>query len=670
MKYSNITKYVKILFLLLTLTLFAQDDYYEGISVESSTFVSDLQTLIRSDYVKLSYDEYDENMIPGFYAQDNGDGTKSVFCVYSNYEYIYSGTFTWGTMSREHTWCYSWMPTHGDRSTEEFSDYHHLFPVEQDHANAVRSNHPFGIVVDTISSFGEAVYGYDVNGHKVYEPRDEQKGDAARALFYMALKYNGIDGNDWTFNHLNNVTLPDLSEAPQDVDLLISWHQLDPPSDSERARNEYIFNLQHNRNPFIDHPEYVDYIDFNTMTKKEGTENVEINLFFSEYVEGSSYNKALEIYNNSERSVSFALGNYRIEIFSNGGETATYSITLSGEIQANSVFVIAHSSAAQAILDVANQTSGSVNFNGNDAIVLLKGSDTLDVIGQVGFNPGTSWNANGVSTYDATLRRKNEITHGDSVASDAFDPSVEWEAFPKDDFSDLGESANPVELVSFSAKVINNAVKLYWQTATEVNNYGFEIEKKNCNDEAVWEKIGFVNGAGNSNSPKEYSFYDENINSGKFIYRLKQIDLDGIYEYSKTVEVFVASPQNFDLAQNYPNPFNPTTTISYVIANPDGIGVKQSTGNSAFANNSTVRLGRSHAPLRFARNDGVVHVSLKVYDALGREVATLVNAKQAPGKYSVQFNATTASGGLPSGIYFYILRAGNFVQTRKMILMK
>ncbi len=670
MKYSNITKYVKILFLLLTLTLFAQDDYYEGISVESSTFVSDLQTLIRSDYVKLSYDEYDENMIPGFYAQDNGDGTKSVFCVYSNYEYIYSGTFTWGTMSREHTWCYSWMPTHGDRSTEEFSDYHHLFPVEQDHANAVRSNHPFGIVVDTISSFGEAVYGYDVNGHKVYEPRDEQKGDAARALFYMALKYNGIDGNDWTFNHLNNVTLPDLSEAPQDVDLLISWHQLDPPSDSERARNEYIFNLQHNRNPFIDHPEYVDYIDFNTMTKKEGTENVEINLFFSEYVEGSSYNKALEIYNNSERSVSFALGNYRIEIFSNGGETATYSITLSGEIQANSVFVIAHSSAAQAILDVANQTSGSVNFNGNDAIVLLKGSDTLDVIGQVGFNPGTSWNANGVSTYDATLRRKNEITHGDSVASDAFDPSVEWEAFPKDDFSDLGESANPVELVSFSAKVINNAVKLYWQTATEVNNYGFEIEKKNCNDEAVWEKIGFVNGAGNSNSPKEYSFYDENINSGKFIYRLKQIDLDGIYEYSKTVEVFVAPPQNFELAQNYPNPFNPTTTISYVIVNPDGIGVKQSTGNSAFANNSTVRLGRSHAPLRFARNDGVVHVSLKVYDALGREVATLVNEKQVPGKYSVQFDARSAVGELSSGIYFYTLRAGNFGQTRKMILMK
>ncbi len=131
-------------------------------------------------------------------------------------------------------------------------------------------------------------------------------------------------------------------------------------------------------------------------------------------------------------------------------------------------------------------------------------------------------------------------------------------------------------------------------------------------------------------------------------------------------ETDASKPQDFELSQNYPNPFNPTTTITYVIANPDGIGVKQSTGNPANANNSTVRLGRSRASLRSARNDGVVNVSLKVYDALGREVATLVNAKQAPGKYSVQFNAAE----LPSGVYFYTLRAGSFVQTRKMVLMK
>ena len=120
----------------------------------------------------------------------------------------------------------------------------------------------------------------------------------------------------------------------------------------------------------------------------------------------------------------------------------------------------------------------------------------------------------------------------------------------------------------------------------------------------------------------------------------------------------------FELKQNYPNPFNPTTKIAYVIARSEA--TRQSIGNSANANNSI----DCHAPLRSARNDGTVHVSLKVYDALGREVATLVNKKQQPGFYEVNFNASSASGGLPSGIYYYTLRAGNFVQTKKMVLMK
>ncbi len=119
-------------------------------------------------------------------------------------------------------------------------------------------------------------------------------------------------------------------------------------------------------------------------------------------------------------------------------------------------------------------------------------------------------------------------------------------------------------------------------------------------------------------------------------------------------------PLKFSLEQNYPNPFNPTTTISYVIARSEA--TRQSFGSSANANNST----DCRAPLRSARNDSEINVSLKVYDILGREVATLVNKKQSPGKYSVQFNASN----LPSGIYFYTLRAGSFVQTRKMILMK
>ncbi len=120
-------------------------------------------------------------------------------------------------------------------------------------------------------------------------------------------------------------------------------------------------------------------------------------------------------------------------------------------------------------------------------------------------------------------------------------------------------------------------------------------------------------------------------------------------------------PLRFSLEQNYPNPFNPTTNITYVIARSEA--TRQSTGRSANAYNSTDCFTHDCVGVR---NDGIVHVSLKIYDALGREVATLVNKKQTPGKYSVQFNASN----LPSGIYFYTLRAGGFVQTKKMILMK
>ncbi len=156
-----------------------------------------------------------------------------------------------------------------------------------------------------------------------------------------------------------------------------------------------------------------------------------------------------------------------------------------------------------------------------------------------------------------------------------------------------------------------------------------------------------------------YSVWVDSANGHRNLFGIKQY---GVYVGVENEE---ANPGNFILYQNYPNPFNPTTNITYVIASPDVIGVKQSTGNSANANNATVRLGRSHASLRSARNDAV-NVSLKIYDALGREVATLVNKKQSPGKYSVQFNARE----LPSGIYFYSLRVGDFVQTKKLVLLK
>jgi len=190
----------------------------------------------------------------------------------------------------------------------------------------------------------------------------------------------------------------------------------------------------------------------------------------------------------------------------------------------------------------------------------------------------------------------------------------------------------PVELVSFNYELYNGSVKLDWITATEVNNRGFEILRFEQSDNN-WATIGFVPGFGTTTEPKSYAFTDENISSGFYSYRLKQVDFNGQYEYSEIIEVEVLSPNKFSLEQNYPNPFNPSTIIKYTISN------KQ-------------------------------FVSLKVYDVLGNEVATLVNEQLPAGEYEVEFKPESSIKNPASGVYFYKLIAGTFSETKKMILAK
>lgn len=147
-------------------------------------------------------------------------------------------------------------------------------------------------------------------------------------------------------------------------------------------------------------------------------------LFFSEYIEGTSNNKALEIYNGTGADVTLT-GVYSVQMFSNGAATAGLTINLTGTVPAGGVFVLAHSAAVTAILEEADQTNGAGWFNGNDAVVLRKGPVFVDVIGQIGFNPGTEWGSGLSSTADNTLRRKDTITGGDTNGTDAFDPAVE-----------------------------------------------------------------------------------------------------------------------------------------------------------------------------------------------------------------------------------------------------
>jgi hypothetical protein len=186
----------------------------------------------------------------------------------------------------------------------------------------------------------------------------------------------------------------------------------------------------------------------------------------------------------------------------------------------------------------------------------------------------------------------------------------------------------PVELTSFTANVNGlGQVVLNWETATEVNNQGFEIERRTESSE--YRTVGFVEGNGTISEPRSYVYTDITAENGINYYRLKQIDFNGTYEYSSEIEVDVNGPLTFDLAQNYPNPFNPSTNIKYSV--PESGNVK-----------------------------------LSVFNTVGEEVAVLVNGFSESGFFEVSFNAYD----LPSGIYLYKLQSANSVQTKKMMLLK
>ena len=236
-------------------------NYYQGIDPGASTFLTDLQNRISQNYDQIFYSNYAPVMIEKFASRDTTDGQSVVTGAYSGYKHVYQGAYFYDVLSREHSWPHSWMPFYPDQEQVPYSDMHNLFPVHQDNANAVRSNRPLGEVSSVESTFLDAQYGNDVNGNRVYEPRDQHKGDAARAIFYMAVKWNGEAGT-WE--------LPDpidfLVQYGQDQDVLKQWHWQDPPDAWEMARNDFIESEQGNRNPFVDSVNWVCYIDFETLT--------------------------------------------------------------------------------------------------------------------------------------------------------------------------------------------------------------------------------------------------------------------------------------------------------------------------------------------------------------------------------------------------------------------
>lgn len=264
-------------------------------------------------------------------------------------------------------------------------------------------------------------------------------------------------------------------------------------------------------------------------------------------------------------------------------------------------------------------TTNGITFFNTPALGDVNGDNVLDMLGagttDVATNPVTHvylWNME--TPYELSTITIPVFQYNTGHSGVFVDPST-----------------IPVELVSFNIEKTNDGVLLKWETASELNNRGFEVQRSIS--DAGFFTIGFVKGSGTTTTHKSYNFIDPVSDDGIYTYRLKQIDYSGRIEYSQPVQISLSSPASFLLEQNWPNPFNPATQIGFSIKNKS-------------------------------------NVKITVINTLGEEIAVLVNKVMEPGSHQVEFDASSVSDGLPSGVYLYRIQAGSFTSVKKMVLLK
>ena len=299
-----------------------------------------------------------------------------------------------------------------------------------------------------------------------------------------------------------------------------------------------------------------------------------------------------------------------------------FQLTYNGDIETCPVIVTGAG-------EIANATGYKIDFYSVDPITSenLSSYSNGFVAGQLAFIANTL----NCSIEDArTLAREKGTQNG------VWDY---YNGYGKVEVGTVLESPFPVELISFKADFKNNAVELIWETATENENYGFEIERaysELVEKNITWEKIGFKLGHGNSNKPRHYVFVDnEKLKSGNYYYRLKQIDNDGTFEYYNKARVEISAPNVFSLSQNYPNPFNPDTNIEFTLSDE-------------------------------------AETKIIIYDMLGNKINEYINSTLPAGVHNLKLDGSS----LAAGTYIYQLQASStelskeYVQTRKMVLLK
>ena len=283
-------------------------------------------------------------------------------------------------------------------------------------------------------------------------------------------------------------------------------------------------------------------------------------------------------------------------------------------------------------------STGSINarttngFNGSSSYTTISGSF---------FDQTTSLQTTG---YGATGETTSQMKTAATFTAAGWDKNIWYvdpevnNGYPYLKWQNPSGTPLPVELFSFTANVSDGrSVKLNWETKTELNTNRFIIERKSVLTD--WESLASVNASGESNSPKHYSFTTKNLQADNYQFRLKMIDNDGTFKYSKTIETAILLPDNFTLSQNYPNPFNPSTKINYTLPFDS-------------------------------------RVTLEVFNIAGVKISQLVNEVQPAGYHSVDFNSSSVDRNISTGVYFYRITASaivnktNFSSVKKMILIK
>lgn len=601
-------KKLLLFFVFTALSVFPQTGtYYDAINTSSSSFITDLESRIRSPYMKISYDQFDETNVTFFASRDTTAGKRVVTCVYSGENYLYTPPFAWIPFSREHTWCHSWMPTHPAESRQEYSDQHHLFPTNQNNANGIRSNHPLDNLTTISSTYLESKYGRNSSGDLAFEPRPIHKGDAARAILYMALKYDGINGYTWNFNWLQP-KLAALSEGPQDLNTLISWHKQDPPGKWEVDRNNYIQSIQENRNPLVDHPEYVNYIDFNNLTKLSPVYSVEPTNYSSSFTSSYSSNQINLSWTDAPAGTQVPSG-YLIIACDNDN----YFIPLDGETYAND----SNLSDGNAIVNISY---GNPGYSFSDLIPNKRYYFTL-----ISFNgSGTSINYK----IDGTLPRTNALYNGSSVSEPTVQAStLNFTSVASNSFITnwtSGNGTSRIILAHTGSPVDADPADLNTYTANSVFGGGTQIGTGNY---VVYSGSGTSSVLTGLNSLTTYYF--------------KVYEFNGLGGTENYLTISPASGSQLTPAITQPTVQADAVVFSNVIS--DELTLSWTNGNGS----SRIVLASSTSPVSSNPLDGVTYLDASSY-GIGSEIGT--------GNYVIykgSGNSVTVTGLVPTTTYYF-----------------